>query len=296
MAISITHPFVSAKGDGTDATLVRPSNWNAAHTTSMATGKLIGRATAGAGVFEELPTSAYIIAALAATDVQSFLAALGIGAFETGDVKFSMTGSPGVLNGWLTYNGEGTIGNAGSGATLYANAAASNLYQAIWNNIGDPICAVTGGRGASAAADFAALKPIAVPRFSGRTIVGLGTGSGLTARNVMGQFLGEENHTLTVAELPTNITSAGTATSISVSPPAGNSVPYALTGSVVNNPGAPTAGGGNSPFTSAGSGALWSPAAALTGSGNASVTSNNTSGGAHNNMQPFITLWVKVRL
>ena len=30
--MAITHPFVSAKADGGDATLVRPSNWNADHT------------------------------------------------------------------------------------------------------------------------------------------------------------------------------------------------------------------------------------------------------------------------
>lgn len=30
----ITHPFVSAKADGPDATLVRPSNWNADHTVA----------------------------------------------------------------------------------------------------------------------------------------------------------------------------------------------------------------------------------------------------------------------
>lgn len=30
----ITHPFSSAKSDGADATLVRPSNWNAAHTVT----------------------------------------------------------------------------------------------------------------------------------------------------------------------------------------------------------------------------------------------------------------------
>lgn len=58
MAISITHTFVSAKVDGGDATLVRPSNWNAALTTSMATGKLLGRTTAAAGVFEEITPSA----------------------------------------------------------------------------------------------------------------------------------------------------------------------------------------------------------------------------------------------
>jgi len=29
--VAVTHLFVSAKADGADATLVRPSNWNAAH-------------------------------------------------------------------------------------------------------------------------------------------------------------------------------------------------------------------------------------------------------------------------
>lgn len=31
MAVTVTHPFVSAIPDGVDATLVRPSNWNATH-------------------------------------------------------------------------------------------------------------------------------------------------------------------------------------------------------------------------------------------------------------------------
>ena len=31
MAVTVTHPFVSAIADGTDASLVRPSNWNATH-------------------------------------------------------------------------------------------------------------------------------------------------------------------------------------------------------------------------------------------------------------------------
>ena len=32
MAVTVTHPFVSAIADGVDATVVRPSNWNADHT------------------------------------------------------------------------------------------------------------------------------------------------------------------------------------------------------------------------------------------------------------------------
>lgn len=33
----VTHPFVSAKSDGGDATLVKPSDWNASHTVSIKT-------------------------------------------------------------------------------------------------------------------------------------------------------------------------------------------------------------------------------------------------------------------
>lgn len=54
MTISVTHPFVSAIPDGGDATLVQPSNWNAGHTISQATARLLGRTTAGTGSTEEI--------------------------------------------------------------------------------------------------------------------------------------------------------------------------------------------------------------------------------------------------
>ena len=54
MAIDINHAFVSAKADDADATLIRPSNWNADHTFTMATNKLLGRGTASAGAVEEI--------------------------------------------------------------------------------------------------------------------------------------------------------------------------------------------------------------------------------------------------
>lgn len=57
MALVISHPFVSGKSDGVDTTLVQPSNWNATHSLSMATGKVLGRATAGTGTVEELATT-----------------------------------------------------------------------------------------------------------------------------------------------------------------------------------------------------------------------------------------------
>lgn len=48
MAVTVTHPFVSAIPDGIDTTLVRPSNWNATHsiTGSIGTVTVTGGATA----------------------------------------------------------------------------------------------------------------------------------------------------------------------------------------------------------------------------------------------------------
>lgn len=54
MAISLKHNFTSAVADEGDTSLVRPSNWNAEHTLTLATARLIGRTTAGTGAAEEI--------------------------------------------------------------------------------------------------------------------------------------------------------------------------------------------------------------------------------------------------
>lgn len=54
MAVSLKHAFTSAKPDGPDATQVQPSNWNAEHTLTCATARVLGRTTAGDGAVEEL--------------------------------------------------------------------------------------------------------------------------------------------------------------------------------------------------------------------------------------------------
>lgn len=100
-----------------------------------------------------------------------------------------------------------TIGNAGSGAT-YANAACEGAYHYLWRNFGNTQCPVTGGRGASAAADWAANKGIQVPDARGRAVAGFDNGGGagrLTSAtvnaSVMGNSGGEERHQLVTAEL-----------------------------------------------------------------------------------------------
>jgi hypothetical protein len=54
MAVSLKHAFQSAKADGADASLVRPSNWNAEHTLTLAGSRLLGRANSVAGAAEEI--------------------------------------------------------------------------------------------------------------------------------------------------------------------------------------------------------------------------------------------------
>jgi len=59
MAYWIRHKFVTAKGDGTNTTLVKPSNWNEDHDIWMDEGTVIGRPPgSGPGPGQEIPISA----------------------------------------------------------------------------------------------------------------------------------------------------------------------------------------------------------------------------------------------
>lgn len=132
--------------------------------------------------------------------------------FGTGDVKWQPI--DGVVTGWVRVNGR-TIGSAASGASERANADCSALYAWLWANFSDTKCPVSGGRGASAAADFAANKTITLLDFRDRALVGLDSmgnaaAGGLLAANITsggGDTVntaaatgGEANHTLTVGE------------------------------------------------------------------------------------------------
>src|SRR6185437_1134551 len=119
-------------------------------------------------------------------------------AFTTGDVKVTLKTV--ADTGWVMFD-DGTIGDASSGGTTRANADTSALFTLLWNNTTNANCAVSGGRGASAAADFAAHKAIAVPKVLGRALAATGTGSGLTAR-ALAATVGAETHLLTSAEIP----------------------------------------------------------------------------------------------
>ena len=74
MTLSVKHAFTNPKGDPADATIVRPSNWNAEHTMLMATAKVLGRSTAGTGAVEEMSATTAGLALLSAADAAAQLA------------------------------------------------------------------------------------------------------------------------------------------------------------------------------------------------------------------------------
>lgn len=121
----------------------------------------------------------------------------GLG-WSTGDVKSTYRTTADA--GWVMMN-DGSIGDASSSATTRANADTSALFTLLWTNLANAQAPVSGDRGVSAAADFAAHKTITLPLALGRALAVAGAGSGLTSR-ALGSTVGEETHTLTKAEIP----------------------------------------------------------------------------------------------
>jgi hypothetical protein len=119
----------------------------------------------------------------------------------------------GVVSGFVRCNAR-TIGSAVSGATERANADTNALFSFLWN--GDPNLTVSTGRGASAAADFASNKTIAIPDWRGRALAALddmgNTAAGRltatyfgTAATVLGAAGGHESATLLSTHIPANL-------------------------------------------------------------------------------------------
>jgi hypothetical protein len=175
------------------------------------------------------------------------------GVFPTGWIHYTYATTPPA--GWIYLN-DGSIGSASSGATLRANADTLNLFTLLWNNVSNAYAPVSGGRGASAAADFAANKTLTLPPTEGRVLGVAGAGSGLTPRP-LGAYVGEETHTLITSEMPSHTHGTFYTTSQS--------------------------GGG-------------AAIDVVVGAGSTTATSSTGGDGAHNNMQPtaFINAYIKL--
>lgn len=134
--------------------------------------------------------------------------------FETGDVKLAYDLAEKA--GYVRLNGR-TIGSAASAGTERANADTEALFLFLWTK--DANLTVSGGRGASAAADFAADKRINLPDWRGRVpVCADGFGSSNTGRvsatgdgnpgldaTVLGNAGGADRITLTVEQLAEHV-------------------------------------------------------------------------------------------
>jgi microcystin-dependent protein len=211
-------------------------------------------------------------------------AAAGSGAV-TGDVKatFRATADP----GWVMMD-DGSIGAAASGATSRADADCEDLFLLLWANVTNtwaPLQDATGtpvGRGASAAADWAASRRLVLPRMLGRALACAGWGAGLSDR-ALGAVLGEEANLLGVDEMPAHGHTTGTS--------GAHTHPITLTG---QNPGSHAYV--NGAFNNGAFNEVYSTRNTES-AGNHSHTVSSAGGGqAHNVMQPTTFLHFQVKL
>jgi hypothetical protein len=207
----------------------------------------------------------------------------------TGDIKVRYDTA--IISGFVRCNGR-TIGSASSGATEFADPTAQALFTHLWTK--DPNLVVTPvGRGANAAADWAANKQIALPDWRGRAIAALddmgNTAAGRltsssqgfgTAATVLGAASGGQSVTLVTGNFPPYTPSGTVATSTSISQNA-----------AINGGGSGTPG----PFTAA----LNAPGAATISATSTSTFAGSAQGGTstpHPLVQPTMLATVYLKL
>ena len=204
-------------------------------------------------------------------------------AFTTGDTKTTFKNV--ADSGWIMW-AEGSIGDGSSSASLRANADTAALFTLFWTNYNNVNAPVSGGRGASAAADYAAHKTITLPLGVGRAIGVAGTASGLTARPY-GTIVGAESHAILVSEVP-SLTATGV-----------NSISVTSSTFILNNPfgntGSAPGGGTQVTASDPGSGGRITT---VTSTGNNSITVNYTNGSPTllSLMQPTVYMNVMIKL
>lgn len=131
--------------------------------------------------------------------------------FQTGDpIWVPIQGS---RAGYVRLAGR-TIGSATSGASERANADCQNLFLYNWNTYPDTVCPVLTGRGANAAADWAANKRLTLLDMRNKGPFGLADmGNATTAefdgitfirgdKNTAAALLGAAKKTLLLSEVP----------------------------------------------------------------------------------------------
>lgn len=151
MTIEIKHQFVSGKADSADTTLVNPSDWNNTHNISMATARLIGRTTAGAGSAQEISVSSDMsltggVLGLSSGN-SSKLASVEQGADVTDATNVAAAGA--VMDGDFSVNGLMTRTAAGTYSSRTITGTANQITVTNGNGgSGNPTISIpTNGMG-----------------------------------------------------------------------------------------------------------------------------------------------------
>jgi hypothetical protein len=125
--------------------------------------------------------------------------------FQTGDTLWVPV--IGTRSGWVRANGR-TISSGSGAGTERANSDTQDLFEYLWNNFSDSLCAVSGGRGATATADFNANKALTLYTMRGKAMFGLddmgnSAASVITAGTpLVVSYGGAEKSTIAQANLP----------------------------------------------------------------------------------------------
>lgn len=227
MTISLKHSFQSQKSDGSDSTEVQPSNWNAEHTLTCASNKVLGRATAGTGAVEEIACTALgrsLISAASSADIVGLLdlTAQISTAFPPGMIMPFGAATP--PTGWLVCNGS---------------AVSRTTYAALFSVIG-----TTWGAGDST-------STFNVPDLRGVFLRGVDGGRGYDDNRALGSYQDDgypshthtltdngHTHTYTAGGAATGIVAAGFNQAVQLSAPAsGTNSSSATTGITINSGG-----------------------------------------------------------
>ena len=255
MTLSLTHTFVSAIPDGTDATVVRPSNWNDTHTVAgtlpIANG---GTNTASVPANGQLligDGTGYTVANLTAgtgMTITNTAGGITLSAPENGTVTGVTASSPIASSGGTAPNisltGTVDVPHGGTGATTLTGYVIGNGASAMTASATIPISNLTGtlpvangGTGQTTYTD-------------GQLLIGNTTGSTLTRATLTagtGVTITNGNGTITISAPDT-----GTVTSVTASSPiasSGGATPNLSLGTVpianggTNSTATPTSGG-----------------------------------------------------
>jgi microcystin-dependent protein len=183
----------------------------------VADGSYRARLTTSAGV--EVFDEASVTAIGASSSSSSGSGSSAANGFETGDTMWVPVA--GTRTGWVRLNGR-TIGSGSSSGTERASSDTQSLFEYLWNNFSNTLCPVSGGRGATAAADFGANKTIATYDMRSRSPFGLDDMGNTAAAIIAGgtptaiSTGGAETVTIAQANLPSyNLSTASLTGSVS---------------------------------------------------------------------------------